>query len=87
MNKRTANIHRKTNETDVQCDLNLDGTGSYEINTGIGFLDHMLTHLSKHGKINLNIKAAGDLHIDAHHTVEDIGLCLGQCLDKALADK
>lgn len=87
MEPRTAEIHRQTNETDITCRLNLDGVGTYEINTGVGFLDHMLTHLSKHSKIDLTVKATGDLHIDAHHTVEDVGLCLGECLLKALGDK
>jgi len=87
MNSRTAKIHRKTNETDIQLELNLDGLGRYEIDTGLGFLDHMLAHLSKHSKIDLNIKASGDLNVDAHHTVEDVGICLGQALLEALADK
>jgi imidazoleglycerol-phosphate dehydratase len=85
--ERTADINRKTNETDIQCQVNLDGMGQYEIDTGIGFLDHMLSHLSKHGKIDLTLKAKGDLNVDAHHTVEDVGLCLGQCLLQALGDK
>ncbi len=87
MEPRTTELHRKTNETDITCRLNLDGVGGYEIDTGVGFLDHMLTHLSKHSKIDLLVKAKGDLHIDAHHTVEDVGLCLGECLLKALSDK
>jgi len=87
MEPRTTELHRKTNETDITCRMNLDGTGGYEIDTGVGFLDHMLTHLSKHSKIDLTVKATGDLHIDAHHTVEDVGLCLGECLLKALGDK
>lgn len=87
MADRTAKIHRQTKETDVAVELNLDGVGSYEIDTGVGFLDHMLTHLSKHGKVDLVIKAKGDLNVDVHHTVEDIGICLGQCLEKALGDK
>ncbi len=84
---RTAKIERKTKETEVSLSLNLDGEGRYEIDTGVGFLDHMLTHLSKHSKINLSVKAKGDLHVDAHHTVEDIAICLGQGLDEALGDK
>lgn len=84
---RRAKIQRQTKETDVTVELNLDGIGRYEIDTGIGFLDHMLTHLSKHGKINLIVKAKGDLDVDAHHTVEDIAICLGECLLKALGDK
>ena len=87
MEKRIANIHRQTKETDVNVELNLDGVGKYEIDTGIGFLDHMLTHLSKHSGIDLTVKAKGDLHVDAHHTVEDIAICLGECLLKALGDK
>ena len=87
MEKRTAKIHRKTKETDVTLELNLDGVGKYEIDTGIGFLDHMLTHLSKHGKVDLVVNAKGDLNVDAHHTVEDIAICLGEVLLKALGDK
>jgi imidazoleglycerol-phosphate dehydratase len=87
MESRSARIQRKTTETDITCELNLDGTGQYEIDTGAGFLDHMLTHLSKHGKIDAVIKAKGDLHIDAHHTTEDVAICLGQCLLEALGDK
>ena len=87
MKNRTAEIHRQTKETDVTVELNLDGEGKYEIDTGIGFLDHMLTHLSKHSKIDLVVKAKGDLEVDAHHTVEDIAICLGECLVKAISDK
>ncbi|HUV42049.1 MAG TPA: imidazoleglycerol-phosphate dehydratase HisB [Sedimentisphaerales bacterium] len=87
MAERIAQVHRQTKETDITCLLNLDGTGRYEIDTGIGFLDHMLTHLSKHGRIDLTVKARGDLKVDAHHTVEDVAICLGECLLKALADK
>ncbi len=87
MKKRTAKVHRKTKETDVSLELNLDGAGKYEINTGIGFLDHMLAHLSKHSKIDMAVRAKGDLETDAHHTVEDIAICLGECLLKALGDK
>ena len=85
--ERTAKIERKTTETNIRCEINLDGEGRYEIDTGIGFLDHMLTHLSKHGKVDMTIKAKGDLKVDAHHTVEDVGICLGECLVKALGDK
>ena len=84
METRTAQIHRQTKETDIVCELNLDGVGRYEMDTGAGFLDHMLTHLSKHGRIDLTVKAKGDLHIDPHHTTEDIGICLGECLLSAL---
>ena len=87
MEERTAKIHRQTKETDITVELNLDGAGKYEIDTGVGFLDHMLTHLSKHSKIDLVVKAKGDLDVDAHHTVEDIGIGLGECLGKALGDK
>ena len=87
MKERTAKTRRKTKETDVAVELNLDGVGKYEIDTGIGFLDHMLSHLSKHGKIDLVVKAKGDLKTDAHHTVEDVSICLGECLIKALGDK
>jgi len=87
MKDRTAKIHRKTKETDVSLELNLDGVGKYQIDTGIGFLDHMLAHLSKHGKIDLVLRAKGDLNVDAHHTIEDIAICLGECLVKALGDK
>ena len=87
MVKRTAKIHRKTKETDVSLSLNLDGVGKYEIDTGVGFLDHMLSHLAKHSKIDLTLKAKGDLDVDAHHTIEDIAICLGECLIKSLGDK
>ena len=87
MEDRTAKIHRQTKETDITVELNLDGAGKYEIDTGIGFLDHMLTHLSKHSKVDLVVRAKGDLDVDAHHTVEDIGIGLGECLGKALGDK
>ena len=87
MKKRTAKITRKTAETDIKLELNLDGSGSYEIDTGIGFLDHMLTHLSKHGKMDLIVKAKGDLQVDAHHTVEDVAICLGNALTESLGDK
>jgi len=87
MAERIAQIHRQTKETDVTVELNLDGLGKYEIDTPVGFLDHMLTHLSKHSKVDLVVKARGDLNVDAHHTVEDIAICLGECLLKALGDK
>jgi imidazoleglycerol-phosphate dehydratase len=84
---RTAEISRKTNETDIQIKLDIDGTGKHEISTGVGFLDHMLTHLAVHGLFDLTVKATGDLHIDVHHTVEDVALALGQAFDKALGDR
>jgi imidazoleglycerol-phosphate dehydratase len=87
MKQRTAKIQRKTKETDITVQLNLDGLGKYEIDTRLGFLDHMLTHFSKHSKIDLTVKAKGDLETDAHHTVEDIAICLGQALVEALGDK
>jgi len=87
MAPRTAEIHRKTNETDIQLSLTLDGTGKAEINTGVGFLDHMLTLFAKHGLFDLKVEAVGDLHIDDHHTVEDVGICLGKCLLEAIGDK
>jgi len=84
---RTAEISRQTNETQIQIKLDLDGTGKHEISTGIGFLDHMLTHLAVHGLFELSVRATGDLHIDVHHTVEDVALTLGQAFDKALGDR
>jgi len=87
MVQRIAKIHRQTKETDCAVELNLDGIGKYDIDTGIGFLDHMLTHMSKHSKFDLVVKAKGDLNVDAHHTVEDIAICLGECLVKAIGDK
>ena len=87
MKNRFAKTQRQTKETDVFVELNLDGSGKYEIDTSVGFLDHMLAHLSKHSKIDLKVRAKGDLHVDSHHTVEDIALCLGQCLLEALGDK
>lgn len=87
MSDRTATIERTTNETDIAVSVNLDGTGKAEINTGIGFFDHMLEQLAKHALLDLTIKAKGDLHIDGHHTAEDTGITLGQALKKALGDK
>lgn len=87
MKSRTAKTERKTKETNITLEINLDGAGKYEIDTGVGFLDHMLAHLSKHGKIDLTIKAKGDLQVDAHHTIEDIAICLGSALSEALGDK
>ncbi len=87
MAQRQAKAERKTKETDIAANINLDGEGKFEIDTGVGFLDHMLAHLSKHGKIDCVIKATGDLEVDPHHTVEDVGLCLGECLVEALGDK
>ncbi len=84
---RTAEIHRKTGETDIQVRLNLDGKGICQIATGVGFLDHMLNHLAVHGLFDLEVHAVGDLHIDAHHTIEDCALVLGQAFDQALGDR
>ena len=87
MADRKAAIERKTTETDISLSVNLDGQGVYDVSTGSGFFDHMLSHLSRHGGVDLALKAAGDLHVDAHHTVEDVAICLGQAIDKALGDK
>ncbi len=84
---RTATIERKTNETDISVTVTIDGAGFYDISTGIGFLDHMLEQLSKHALMDINLKARGDLHIDGHHTTEDVGIALGQAIRKALGDK
>jgi imidazoleglycerol-phosphate dehydratase len=84
---RAAEISRQTNETQIEIKLNVDGTGKHEISTGIGFLDHMLTHLAVHGLFDLTVQATGDLHIDTHHTIEDVALALGQAFDKALAER
>lgn len=84
---RVAEIHRVTRETDVLARLKLDGSGQAEISTGIGFFDHMLHHVAHHGLFDLTVKASGDLHIDAHHTVEDVAIALGQALDRALGDR
>jgi imidazoleglycerol-phosphate dehydratase len=84
---RTARIERKTEETAIELEVNLDGTGRWQIDTGIGFLDHMLSHIAVHGMLDLVVHAAGDLHVDAHHTVEDIGIVLGAGLRQALGDR
>ena len=84
---RSATISRKTAETDITVDINLDGTGTYNNQTGIGFFDHMLDQLARHALIDMTISATGDLHIDDHHTVEDTGIALGQALAKAMGDK
>lgn len=84
---RTANIQRKTNETDIRLSLSLDEPGGAEIDTGVGFFDHMLDHIARHGRVGLRVKATGDTHIDDHHTVEDVGLVLGQAIAEALGDK
>ncbi|MCY2950317.1 MAG: imidazoleglycerol-phosphate dehydratase HisB [Planctomycetota bacterium] len=84
---RTASIERRTGETQVSIDINLDGQGAVRIETGVGFLDHMLHLMARHGCFDLKAVAKGDLHIDSHHTVEDVGLTLGQALKQALGDK
>ncbi|SDY04150.1 imidazoleglycerol-phosphate dehydratase [Collimonas sp. OK242] len=84
---RTASITRNTNETQIRVSINLDGTGQQKLNTGVPFLDHMLDQIARHGLIDLDIEANGDLHIDAHHTVEDVGITLGQAFAKAMGDK
>jgi len=84
---RTASISRKTAETDITVDINLDGSGSYDCRTGVGFFDHMLDQLARHSLIDMTIRAEGDLHIDDHHTVEDVGIALGQALTAAMGDK
>lgn len=84
---RIATVNRETKETRISCTLNLDGTGSYDIHTGIGFFDHMLSGFAKHGFFDLTIKAEGDLYVDSHHTVEDVGIVLGQAIKEALSDK
>ena len=84
---RTAAVTRKTAETDIAVSLNLDGTGAAQLASGIGFLDHMLEQIARHGLIDLNVQCQGDLHIDGHHTVEDIGIALGQAVAQAVGDK
>jgi imidazoleglycerol-phosphate dehydratase len=84
---RKAMVERSTAETQVQLELELDGTGQAQIRTGVGFLDHMLELFAKHGGLDLSVTARGDLHVDQHHTVEDVGICLGQALRQALGDK
>ncbi|SCA56266.1 Imidazoleglycerol-phosphate dehydratase [Candidatus Terasakiella magnetica] len=84
---RTASVARKTSETDISVEINLDGTGEYDIKTGIGFLDHMLEQLSRHGLMDIKVRCSGDLHIDCHHTVEDVALAMGEAFSQALGDK
>jgi imidazoleglycerol-phosphate dehydratase len=84
---RTAEIARTTRETDIRLRLDLDGRGRAEVKTGVGFLDHMIELFAKHSLIDLEVACAGDLHVDAHHTTEDVGICLGQAIDRALGDK
>lgn len=87
MAERRAKIERNTNETQISLELNIDGTGKSDICTGVGFFDHMLTHIAKHGMMDLTLKCTGDLHVDAHHTVEDVGIVLGQAIKEAVGDK
>lgn len=84
---RIAEINRKTAETDIKLSLNIDGSGESKINSGCGFLDHMLTLFAKHGRFDLNVECNGDMYVDAHHTTEDIGIVLGQAFKKTLGDK
>lgn len=84
---RTASLSRSTRETEISVRIDLDGRGDADISTGVGFFDHMLTQIARHGLIDLEVRAKGDLHIDDHHTVEDVGIALGQCFRKALGDK
>lgn len=84
---RESTIVRNTTETSIDLRLNLDGTGVYAIETGLGFFDHMLTHIAKHGALDLTLKAQGDLHVDEHHLVEDVAICLGKALREALGEK
>jgi imidazoleglycerol-phosphate dehydratase len=84
---RIAKVNRKTKETSIEAEINLDGTGIYKIDTGIGFLNHMLEQLSKHSLVDINLRAKGDLHIDLHHITEDSGIVLGEAIAKALGDK
>ncbi|WP_273324873.1 imidazoleglycerol-phosphate dehydratase HisB [Vallitalea guaymasensis] len=85
--KRISEMDRKTNETDISLKLNIDGIGHYDIDTGVGFFDHMMTHISKHGLFDLDIKCKGDLEVDCHHTIEDIGIVFGKCIKEAIGDK
>ncbi len=87
MKNRTSNIDRKTNETNISLSLNLDGDGKRSVSTGIGFFDHMLDLLAKHALLDLEIKATGDTNVDFHHTVEDVGICMGLAVKEALGDK
>jgi len=87
MTQRIAEVHRDTKETQIQVRVNLDGTGQSDLSTGIGFFDHMLDQIARHGLIDLSIKATGDLHIDGHHTVEDVGITLGQAVAQAWPQK
>lgn len=87
MASRKSSVSRKTNETDIKIDFNMDGTGATTIDTGIGFFDHMLNSFARHGLFDLNVSAKGDLYVDSHHTIEDTGIALGMAIRKALGDK
>ena len=87
MAERKAHVERNTSETKIIVDLNLDGSGKYDIDTGIGFFDHMLSGFARHGLFDLTVKVTGDLEVDSHHTIEDTGIVLGQTIAKALGDK
>lgn len=87
MTARKSEIKRDTKETSIALSLNLDGAGAADIQTGVGFYDHMLGHIAHHGKFDLRVRATGDLHIDAHHTIEDIAICLGRAIDQALGNR
>jgi len=84
---RTGRVERKTNETEIVVEMDLDGTGTYDISTGVGFLDHMLEQLSRHSLIDIKVKAKGDIHIDFHHITEDVGIALGEAFTQALGDR
>lgn len=87
MSGRSATIERNTNETQIRLQLNLDGSGRYDVHTGVGFFDHMLELMARHGLLDLDLQVRGDLHVDEHHSVEDVGICLGQAIARALGDK
>ena len=87
MAARTVTITRQTNETQIALTLALDGTGAAQIDTGVGFFDHLLHHIAHHGLFDLTVQASGDLHVDAHHTIEDVAICLGRALDQALGER
>ncbi|MFL2646070.1 MAG: imidazoleglycerol-phosphate dehydratase HisB [Dehalococcoidia bacterium] len=87
MDKRISRVERETAETNITVEFDVDGSGLAEVNTGIGFYDHMFNAFAKHGRFNLNIEAKGDLHVDAHHTMEDVAICVGQAINQSLGDR